>query len=131
MSPYYQFSYASGNQTVHRQVQHETYAVTPIAPATILNMLLVALAGGLLLFYIIEANAIAADQYTTQALNREVQTLSETRMELAQQQAQFENTSVLTSFALEHNMIEAKEVSYLFESGNVAYHLSGQDLPVR
>jgi len=98
-----------------------------MALAAILNVFLIALAGGLLLFYIIEANAIAADQYTTQALNREVQALSETHMELSQQQAQFEDPSALFSFALEHNMIEAKEISYLFESGNVAYHLSGQD----
>ncbi len=122
VSPYHQFSYATGTSSVRSQSRSQVRALSLITPIALLNMLFLAVAGGLLLYYVMQANAIAADHYTMQSLNAEVQSLSEVRMELAQQQTQLEDASLLVSFAATQNMVEAKGVSHLFESSNVAYH---------
>ena len=85
------------------------------------NMLLLAVVGGLILFYVLQANSITSDQYRVQTLNQEAQALSEQHMNLVQQQAQNENSSSLAAFATGNGMIEARGISHIFEAKDVAY----------
>jgi hypothetical protein len=122
VSPYHQFSFASTIPSVQNKSQARTHVLSLVTPVAVLNMLLFAFVGGLVLYYVLQANAIASNQYTMKSLNEEVQSLSEVRMELAQQQAELADASLLVLFAAERNMVAAKDASYLFESSNVAYH---------
>jgi len=84
------------------------------------NILLLGIAGLLLFFYIIQANVIAADKYKIKILNEKLTSLNEFETSLAVQKSEAENPSELMEFARSRNMVEAKNITYLFENGNVA-----------
>lgn len=91
-----------------------------INPILISNILLLGIAGLLLSFYIIQANNIAADKYKIKILGERLTSLNEVRTSLEAQRAEIDNPSGLMEFALSRNMVEAKNITYLFENGNVA-----------
>lgn len=92
----------------------------PINPILVSNIFLLGIAGLLLSFYIIQANIIAADKYKIKILNEKLTSLNEVETSLAAQKSEAENPSGLMEFARSRNMVEAKNITYLFENGNVA-----------
>lgn len=91
-----------------------------IDPILISNILLLGIAGLLLSFYIIQANNIAADKYNIKILSEKLTSLNEVKTSLEAQRAEIDNPSELMEFAQSRNMVEAKNITYLFENGNVA-----------
>ena len=94
--------------------------ILSINPILISNVTLLAVLGLVLSFYIIEANMMAADKYSIKVLDEKLTALNEVRTSLSAKQSVIEDPSGLMDFAKSHNMVEAKNVSYMFENGNVA-----------
>lgn len=94
--------------------------IQPINPILVSNVILIAVFGLLLSFYIIQANMIAADKYQVKFLNEKLTSLNEVRTSLAAQRSETEDPSELMEFARAQGMVEAKNVTYIFENGNVA-----------
>jgi len=114
----YQISYAVSPTKATRAYNRSLALLNPVI---FLNFSLAALAAGLLLYYVLTANAISSDKYLLRTLDNRVISLSETHTSLTQQQADLASLTLLESFAKAHGMVEAQEVSYLFEGNNVAY----------
>ena len=94
--------------------------IQPINPILVSNVILLGLFGLLLSFYIIQANIIAADKYKVKILNEKLTSLNEIRTSLAAERSETEDPSELMEFARAKGMIEAKNITYIFENGNVA-----------
>lgn len=94
--------------------------IQPINPILVSNVILLGVLGLLLSFYIIQANMIAADRYQVKILNEKLASLNEVRTSLDAQRNDLEDPSELMEFAKARGMVEAKDVSYIFENGNVA-----------
>ena len=94
--------------------------INPINPILVSNVILLGLFGLLLSFYIIQANIIAADKYKVKILNEKLTSLNEIRTSLAAERSETEDPSELMEFARAKGMIEAKNITYIFENGNVA-----------
>ena len=94
--------------------------VQPINPILVSNVILLGIFGLLLSFYIVQANMIAADKYKVKILNEKLTSLNEVRTSLAAQRSGTEDPSELTEFAQARGMVQAKNVTYIFENGNVA-----------
>ena len=73
-----------------------------------------------MVYYVVQANVIAASNYKTSSLNQKLESLNETRSSLAVQKTSMEDSAKVLNFALSQNMVEAKNVIYLFENGDVA-----------
>ena len=94
--------------------------ILSINPILISNVTLLAVLGLVLSFYIIEANMMAADKYSIKVLDEKLTSLNEVRTSLSAKRSVTEDPSGLMDFAKSHNMVEAKNVTYMFENGNVA-----------
>ncbi|MBI2064163.1 MAG: hypothetical protein HYT66_00405 [Candidatus Yanofskybacteria bacterium] len=94
--------------------------IQPINPILVSNVILLGIFGLLLSFYIIQANIIAADKYKVKILNEKLTSLNEIRTSLAAERSETEDPSELMEFARAKGMIEAKNITYIFENGNVA-----------
>ena len=95
----------------------KTYSLNQISLA---NLALAALMVVLLIYYVVVANSITAWNYKIQKLSGQLLSLSEIGSSLIAQRAFLESTELLVNFAKTNNMVEAKNVSYLFENKNVA-----------
>lgn len=84
------------------------------------NIALIGVASLLLFYYVMMANTIAAENYRIQTLRDKIGSLSEINSVLMSQKLSFENLSLLSEFAKSINMIEARNISYIFENSNVA-----------
>ncbi len=91
-----------------------------ISPIFIFNVILSLIAGLLIIYYVVQANIIAASNYKISLLNQKLESLNEVRSSLATQKSSMEDPVRVLDFALSQNMVEAKSVIYLFENGNVA-----------
>lgn len=114
----YQIAYTVKQPSVRSAAHTTTSFFTPI---TIANIALVGVGALLLLVYVLQANAITANQYRIQHLDEEVSALSQLYMALDKERADLGETQLLTTFALEYGMVEAANVSYVFEGNAVAY----------
>lgn len=84
------------------------------------NMLLLGAASLLLFYYIIIADRISSKNYKFQSLQNKIESLSEANTVLMSQKLSLDNPSLITNFAQSHNLVEAKNVSYIFENKDVA-----------
>lgn len=86
----------------------------------VFNMILSLVIGLLMIYYVVQANIIAASNYKISSLNQRLESLNEVRSSLAAQKSSVEDPARILDFALSQNMVEAKNIVYLFENGNVA-----------
>lgn len=91
-----------------------------INPVLVSNVILLGIAALALSLYIVQANILAADKYKVKVLNEKLLSLNEVRTSLLAQRSVVEDPSGLMEFAKSRNMVEAKNITYLFENGNVA-----------
>ena len=88
--------------------------------ALVLNTMLLAASALLLVYYIIGANNIASDNYRIKLFIDRLTQLNEEQSNLFAQKTMVDESAVIRSFAQSHNMVEVKNISYIFESSNVA-----------
>ncbi|OGN06556.1 MAG: hypothetical protein A2669_02845 [Candidatus Yanofskybacteria bacterium RIFCSPHIGHO2_01_FULL_48_25b] len=84
------------------------------------NILLLLLCLGSLFYYISGSNAAAADEYRLSALRQEIIRLTEERGILESDKSSMENPAAAALFARHQQMVEAKDIVYVFENNNVA-----------
>ena len=106
--------------TVTKHAQVKELKHNPISTVFIVNTVILLIAGLLMVYYVVQANVIAASNYKTSSLNQKLESLNETRSSLAAQKTSMEDSAKVLDFALSQNMVEAKNVVYLFENGDVA-----------
>lgn len=94
--------------------------IQSLNPVFISNIILLGIAALALSFYIIQANMIATDKYEIKILGEKLTSLNEVLTTLSVQRSQAEDPSALMEFARSRNMIEAKNITYIFENGDVA-----------
>lgn len=90
------------------------------SPMFIFNIILSLIVGLLMLYYVVQANIIAASDYKISLLNKNLESLNEARSSLAAQKLAMEDPAKVLDFALSQNMVEVKNATFIFESGNVA-----------
>ena len=95
----------------------KTYSLDKMS---VTNMLLAGIISLLLVYYVVVANSIAARNYKIQKLNEQLFSLIEANSSLMAQRSSLEDTGLLANFAKNNNMVEARNISYLFENKNVA-----------
>lgn len=84
------------------------------------NLCLIATVALLLFYYIITANSIAGTSYRIQTLQDKISILAEINSSLMSNKISKENPVALLEFAKSRNLVEARNVSYIFENKNVA-----------
>lgn len=84
------------------------------------NIFLLTAIVALALYYIIGANGLAAVNYKVKLLNDKLTQLDEDQAILLSKKAGVEETLITHEFARSHNMVEAKNISYIFEKSSVA-----------
>lgn len=118
LKTYNQFAFAmSGNARSFSKSRSGAFQLTPVVIANTALLLLTAV---LLVYYVVSANAIAADTYKIKSLKEEAASLIEENSLLVTEKTRVEDPSSLAEFARTHQMVEAKDVTYLFENGSVA-----------
>jgi len=73
-----------------------------------------------MIYYVIVSNIITASSYQIGLLNDEFSGLMETNGLLTAQKLSIEDSSAILNFAESHYMIEARHVTHIFGSGEVA-----------
>ncbi|OGM98646.1 MAG: hypothetical protein A2915_02290 [Candidatus Yanofskybacteria bacterium RIFCSPLOWO2_01_FULL_41_34] len=91
-----------------------------VSTVFLINTIVLLTVGLLAVYYVIQANIIAAGSYKIDVLNQKLQSLNETHSYLAAQELSMEDPTRVLNFALSKNMVEAKDAVYLFENGEVA-----------
>lgn len=86
----------------------------------VLNIIFLAASALLVVYYIIGANSIAANNYKIKLLIDRLTQLNEEQSNLLVQKVMADESLTIRNFAHAHNMIEAKNISHVFESSNVA-----------
>ena len=84
------------------------------------NIAMLAIAAAFLLIYVIGANKITAQNYKAKLLNEKLFVLNEATAKLMLNKNSFDNSARVLEFAQGRNMIEAKNITYLFENREVA-----------
>lgn len=90
-------------------------------PIAVLNIGLSLLAALLVIYFISSSNTIAAQRYSIRSLSEKSSSLSVENGILMAEQAQFEDSTLLADYARAGNMVEARDVAYIFENGSVAF----------
>lgn len=103
-----------GRQTI-KELRHNS-----VSTVFLTNTIILLIAGFLVVYYVVQANIIAAGNYKINLLNQELEFLNGVRSSLAAQKSSMEDPAKIVEFALSQNMVEAKNTAYLFENGNVA-----------
>lgn len=106
--------------TVNKNVSVKELKHNPVSTLFIVNTIIVLVAGLLMVYYVIQANVIAASNYKINLLNQKLESLNEIRSSLATQKSSMEDPAKVLDFALSQNMVEAKNIVYLFENQDVA-----------
>lgn len=91
--------------------------INKIFTTNIAILLLLAL---LLVYYVMVSNSITSNSYKIKILRERINILSETNGQLVSHKLVFEDPSRLSLFAINHNMVKASNIIYLFESSGVA-----------
>ena len=106
--------------TVTTHVTVKELRHNPISTVFVVNTIILLIVGLLMIYYVVQANIIAASNYKISMLNQKLESLNEVSSLLAAQKSAMEDPAKILEFALSHNMVEAKNAVYLFENGNVA-----------
>lgn len=104
--------------TTHAAVKELNH--NPISTVFIINTIILLIVGLLMIYYVVQANIIAASNYKISMLNQKLGSLNEVRSSLAAQKSSMEDPARILDFALGQNMAEAKNAVYLFENGDMA-----------
>ena len=91
-----------------------------ISSLFIINVIALLIVGLLVIYYVVQANIIAASNYKINLLSQKLESLNEVRSSLAVQKSSLEDPSKVLSYALSQNMVEAKNAIYIFENQDVA-----------
>lgn len=91
-----------------------------MSPVALFNIILGAAVAALLLIYVIQANTLAAAQFRAARLHDELGLLLEINSSLAARRSELSSHEVLTEFAQNRRMVQARGVTYLFDKGGVA-----------
>lgn len=86
----------------------------------VLNVFLLAAAVFLMMYFVVVSNIITSSNYKIGILNEELSDLIETNGFLTAQKLSVEDSSAVLDFVQNHNMVEAKYATHIFESGEVA-----------
>lgn len=86
----------------------------------VLNVFSMAAVTFLLIYYVVLSNIITASNFKTGLLSGELSSLMEANGLLTAQKLSVEDSSAILNFAHDHYMVEAKHVTHIFESGEVA-----------
>ena len=84
------------------------------------NIMFIGIASLLLFYYVMMANVVTAKNYRIQTLRNQIELLAEANSGLMAQKLALETPNVLFEFANSHNLVEAKNISYIFENKDVA-----------
>lgn len=87
---------------------------------SIINSFILAAVVALAVYYVIGANIMTSRNYKVKLLEDKLTQINEERSLLLSQKASLENALVILEFAKAKNMVEAKNISYIFENGSVA-----------
>ena len=85
-----------------------------------INIVLIGTASLLLSYYVIMANVVVSKNYRMQTLRDQIELLAESNNGLMAQKLLLETPNTLFEFAKSHSLVEAKNISYIFENKNVA-----------
>jgi hypothetical protein len=95
-------------------------SATSLNIITLVNLGLLAACAALVLYYVLSANGLAAGNYRISSLREDLSRATDRQTELTVSAAQLENVDSVNAFASTHQMVVAKDASYLFENGKVA-----------
>ncbi len=84
------------------------------------NIVFIGIATLLLFYYVMMANSIASRNYKIQALRDKISSLTEESSTLMSQKLILEAPAAILEFAKSNHLVEAKNISYIFENKNVA-----------
>lgn len=93
-----------------------------------LNILLIVLILISALTYVVWANIVTVHTYSLSSLQDELNKLNETHALLANQKSLASDPGTIKEYARDHGMVEAGNISYIFESGDVALEQGNQGL---
>lgn len=96
-------------------INTSTYTYTGV-----LNVFLLAAVIFLTMYFVVVSNVITSSNYRIGLLNEELSGLEETNGLLTAQKLSIEDSFSILNFAHNRQMIEAKYVTHIFESGEVA-----------
>lgn len=103
------------NRALAKELNHNSVSIV-----FIFNVIISLVAGLLVIYYVVQANIIAAGNYKINMLNEKLDSLNEVHSSLVAQKSSMEDPVRILDFALSRNMVEAKNMVYLFENGNIA-----------
>lgn len=86
----------------------------------LVNVALISVACLLFFYYVVIANSITSKSYKIQVLRGEVESLAEINSSLISKKLVLETPASLLNFARSQKLVEAKNISYIFEGKNVA-----------
>lgn len=84
------------------------------------NISLIGVSLLLVFYYVMLANTVTSSDYRVQTLREELGMLSELNASLMSDKLALENPTALLAFARANNLVEAKNIVYIFENRNVA-----------
>ena len=84
------------------------------------NIALFGVVSLLLFYYVMVANSVASKNYRVQILHDKLEALAETNGVLMTKKIISESPTALLEFARLKNLVEAKNILYIFENKNVA-----------
>ncbi|MEK9157783.1 MAG: hypothetical protein AAB638_01205 [Patescibacteria group bacterium] len=104
------------SSSVRKSSDYSTF----LNPVVVFNIFLVCLCGLGLVFYVASANGNTADNYRISSLRSQMSKLAEKQGSLSVEKTATENPISAGLFAKSKNMVEAKDIIYVFENSNVA-----------
>ena len=104
--------------TSHRAVKELNN--NSISTIFIVNTIALLIVGLLIIYYVVQANIIAASSYNINLLSQKLESLNDIKSSLAVQKSAKEDPVKVLDFALSQNMVEAKNAIYFFENPDVA-----------
>lgn len=85
-----------------------------------MNVLLLCMSVACLGYYLVGANAVASSEYHASALRSQIARLNDQQSTLTAEKAATEDPASALSYAQSQHMVDAKDILYVFENGNVA-----------
>ncbi|HEY4474722.1 MAG TPA: hypothetical protein VJC06_02265 [Candidatus Paceibacterota bacterium] len=104
--------------TSHRAVKELNN--NSISTIFIVNTIALLIVGLLIIYYVVQANIIAASSYNINLLSQKLESLNDIKSSLVVQKSAKEDLVKVLDFALSQNMVEAKNAIYFFENPDVA-----------
>ncbi len=116
MKAQYATIYADTQQYFSRSVRVASFSPSIAA----LNGLLLVFSLLLLAYYVVTANGITSGTYSVRLIHERLTSIGEENSTLLMQRLAIDDPLVLTGTAQRHGLVPARDISYLFENGNVA-----------